>query len=64
VTNLVETISLTLTLHRDEADDFPFDDILGLKCLPRRGRQRIGNCTYEWVREGCVEVPEIAGGDN
>jgi hypothetical protein len=64
VTNLIETISLTLTLHRDEDDAFPFDDILGLKQLPRRGRQRIGHCTFEWTRHGVEEVPELAGGDN
>jgi hypothetical protein len=64
VTNLVEKITVELTLHRDEADDFPFDNIGGLNSLPRKGMQRIGLITYEWERHGAEEVPEIAGGDN
>lgn len=64
MTNIIEQITVTLTLHRDEEDNFPFDDLLGLKHLPRKGRERRGNVTYEWEKTGIFEVPEIAGGDN
>jgi hypothetical protein len=62
VTNLVEKIHFVLTLHRDDDDAFPFDDIMGLKILPVKGRQRIGNVTYEWVKTGAEE--EYGAGDN
>jgi hypothetical protein len=64
VTNLIEKIHFTLTLHRDEDSAFPYDNIMGLMDLPRHGHVRLGNLTYEWIRSGAEEVPEIGGGDN
>lgn len=64
MTHLVETITLKLTLHRDEHPQFPFDDVLDLGSLPKRGRERRGYVTYEWERHGLEEVSEVSGGDN
>jgi hypothetical protein len=62
MTHLVEKIHFVLTLHRDEDDAFPYDNIMGLGDLPVKGMQRVGNVTYEWVRTGAEE--EYGAGDN
>ena len=64
MTHLVERITLTLTLHRDEQPDFPYDNPLGLNVLPPKGRQRLGPITYEWERHGLEEIAEVTGSDN
>jgi hypothetical protein len=64
MTNLVETISVKITLHRDEHPDFPYDDILGLARLEPKGRARVGCVTWEWERFGCEEVAEVHAADN
>ena len=54
MTNLVERI--TITLHRDEQEDFPFDNLLPwLRHLPFKGRIREGGITVEWERTGAME---------
>lgn len=64
MTHAIEKIHFTLTLHRDEDDAFPFDNIFGLMDLPQHGRMRLGNLTYEWIRGGLEEAAEVTGSDN
>lgn len=64
MTHLIETITVKITLHRDEHPDFPFDDILGLARLDPQGRARVGYVTWEWIKHGCEEVSEALGSDN
>jgi hypothetical protein len=64
MTNLVEKITILLTIHRDEHPQFPFDNVLQLGDLPRRGIERRGYITYEWQRHGMEEICEVEGGDN
>jgi hypothetical protein len=64
MTNFVETIKALITVHRDEHPKFPYDDIMGISALPKKGIMRFGYLTIEWERLGGEEVPEIGGGDN
>ena len=64
MTHLVETITVKITLHRDEHPDFPYDDALGLRFLKNKGRVRQGFVTWEWEKHGVEEVAEVSVSDN
>lgn len=65
MTHLVETITLKLTLHRDEQPNFPFDNLApGLKRLSKKGQKRVGSMTIAWEKHGLMEIPEATVSDN
>jgi hypothetical protein len=61
VTHLIERITIHLTIHRDEEENFPFDNPW-LQSLPFKGRRRANGVTVEWERSGAMEEHEP--GDN
>ena len=77
MTNLVERVTLTVTLHHDQVDSAVYGGGLDLKQVVRRiwphicpwasvtdGRLHMRGVEIEWKSTGLEEVPEIGGGDN
>lgn len=73
MSNLVETITVKVTLHRDKADHFPYDHLwdtlrrMWLHVCPwnhASGYVNLHNIEISWKSSGLHEVPETTAGDN
>lgn len=73
MTHLIETVTVKITLHRDSADNFPYDNTWEVlkRVWPsvcpwskRRGHLRMHNIEIEWNGTGLEEVAEVLGSDN
>ena len=73
MTHLIERITVTVTLHRDKADRFPYDHLwetlrrIWPQVCPwmnKRGYINMHNIEIEWKSDGLEEVAEATGSDN
>lgn len=73
MSNLIETVTVKIILHRDRFENFPYDNAWEVlkRVWPhvcpwsnRYGHLRLNDIEIEWSNTGLEEVPEVSGTDN